>query len=184
VTGEQRPISVSEADFGSALVAELPRLRAFARSLSGDRGLGDDLVQETIVKALANREKFTPGTNLTAWLITILRNHFYSMSRSRRREVEDVDGQHALGMAAPASQQSHIELLQFSEALAALPVAQREALVLVGASGFTYEEAAEICGVRAGTIKSRVSRAREQLQGWIDSPSRTAKDDAMAGQAP
>lgn len=154
-------------NFGNALVKELPRLRAFARSLCGDRGLGDDLVQETIVKALANRAKFQPGTNLTAWLITILRNHYYSLSRSRKREVEDVDDQHALGMVALPNQQSHLELRQFEEALAALPDAQREAVILVGASGFTYEEAAEICGVRPGTIKSRVSRAREELQSLI-----------------
>ena len=139
-------------------------LRAFARSLCGDRTLADDLVQETAVKALANQDSFTQGTNLNAWLVTILRNHFYSIGRKRRREVEDVDDQYAARLSANPTQEDRIAMAEFMRAMSAIPDEQREALILVGASGFSYEEAAAICNVRVGTIKSRVSRARTRLQ--------------------
>lgn len=171
---------VPSADkFGKALVQELPALRAFARSLSGDRASADDLVQETIVKALANRDKFQEGTNFTAWLITILRNHFYSVARKRRREIEDADDKFALRVPDAPRQDGHIELLQFAAALNKVPEEQREALILVGASGFSYEQAAEICGVRTGTIKSRVSRARAMLQDYMASEA-TPRDESAA----
>jgi RNA polymerase sigma-70 factor (ECF subfamily) len=146
------------------LVQALPMLRAFARSLSGNRDRADDLVQETVMRALANRDKFQEGTNLHAWLVTILRNQYYSEGRKRRREVEDSEGIHAGRLADVAGQPSHLELDDFLRAMQLLPDEQREALVLIGASGFSYEEAAEICGVRVGTVKSRVSRARARLQ--------------------
>jgi RNA polymerase sigma-70 factor (ECF subfamily) len=150
-------------DMSSQLISSLPMLRAFARSLSGDRVRADDLVQETIARALANRDKFTPGTNLNAWLVTILRNHFYSEGRKRRREVEDADGKFAGTLAVLPGQESHLDMADFMKALNTLADEQREALILVGASGFSYEDAAAICGVRVGTIKSRVSRARVRL---------------------
>jgi RNA polymerase sigma-70 factor (ECF subfamily) len=146
------------------LIEALPMLRAFARSLSGNRDRADDLVQETVMRALANRDKFQEGTNLHAWLVTILRNQFYSEGRKRRREVEDAEGAHAARLADIGSQQSHLELEDFLRAMQLLPDEQREALVLIGASGFSYEEAAEICEVRVGTVKSRVSRARARLE--------------------
>ena len=149
-------------------------LRAFARSLAGNRDRADDLVQETVMRALANREKFQEGTNLHAWLVTILRNQFYSEGRKRRREVEDADGLHAGRLADIAAQPGHLELEDFLRAMRLLPDEQREALILIGASGFSYEEAAEICGVPVGTVKSRVSRARarleEVMQGGTDLP--------------
>ncbi len=156
------------------LVEALPMLRAFARSLCGNRDRADDLVQETVMRALANRDKFQEGTNLHAWLVTILRNQYYSEIRKRRREVEDSEGTHASRLSDIAAQPGHLELDDFLRAMRLLPDEQREALVLIGASGFSYEEVAEICGVRVGTVKSRVSRARSRLDeimnGGVDLP--------------
>lgn len=145
------------------ILAAVPRLRAFAVSLCGSMDRADDLVQETLLKALANIDSFRPGTNLTAWLFTILRNHFRSEYRKRRREVEDVDGRHTETLRSQPEQMARIELNEFRAALTRLPPDQREALVLVGASGFSYEEAAQICGCAVGTIKSRLSRGRSHL---------------------
>ncbi len=141
----------------------IPSLRAFAVSLCGDAERGDDLVQETLVKAWSNFKSFKEGTNLRAWLFTILRNEFYSQMRKKGREVEDADGSYAERMSVHATQMSHVNLGELRKALAAIPADQREALVLVGASGFSYEEAAEICGCAVGTIKSRVNRARARV---------------------
>ena len=146
-----------------AIIATVPRLRAFAMSLSGNVDRADDLVQETLLRALANIDSFQPGTNLTAWLFTILRNHFRSEYRKRRREVEDADGRHTESLKSQPAQMGHLEMAEFRTALDKLPPDQREALVLVGASGFSYEEAAEICGCAVGTIKSRLNRARNRL---------------------
>jgi len=145
------------------ILAAVPSLRAFAISLSGNVDRADDLVQETLLRALANIDSFQPGTNLPAWLFTILRNLFRSEYRKRRREVEDADGSYAETLKAQPSQTSHVEFQEFRTALAKVPPDQREALILVGASGFSYEEAAEICGCAVGTIKSRVNRARTRL---------------------
>jgi RNA polymerase sigma-70 factor (ECF subfamily) len=141
----------------------IPSLRAFAISLCGNVDRADDLVQETMLRALANINSFQPGTNMSAWLFTILRNHFRSEYRKRRREVEDSDGSYAESLKSHPEQMGHVEFCEFREALAKLPSDQREALILVGASGFSYEEAANICGCAVGTIKSRVNRARTRL---------------------
>ncbi len=145
------------------LLGAVPSLRAFAISLCGDADHADDLVQETLVKAWTNLHAFQEGTNLRAWLFTILRNQFYSEMRKKKREVEDVDGSLSATLAVPAAQLGHMDMVDFKRALMRLPDDQREALILVGGSGFAYEEAAEICGVAVGTIKSRVSRARLKL---------------------
>jgi len=145
------------------LLKAVPSLRAFAISLSGNVDRADDLVQETLLRAIANIASFTPGTNLPAWLFTILRNQFRSEYRKRRREVEDADGKFAERLEVPAEQLSKVEFNDLRNALARLPDDQREALILVGASGFSYEEAAGICGCAVGTIKSRVNRARNRL---------------------
>lgn len=145
------------------LLAAIPPLRAFAVSLTADTDRADDLVQETLVKAWSNLDSFTPGTNMRAWLFTILRNTFYSNHRKQRREVQDVDGEHAARLATHPSQNGHMDLADFRESLSQLPPDQREALILIGASGFSYEEAAEICGCAVGTVKSRVNRARNKL---------------------
>lgn len=149
------------------MLATVPRLRAFAVSLCGSVERADDLVQETLMKALANIESFRPGTNLTAWLFTILRNHFRSEYRKRGREVEDADGHYTESLKSQPEQVGRIELNELREAMAKLPSDQREALILVGASGFSYEEAAEICGCAVGTIKSRLNRGRNQLAALL-----------------
>jgi RNA polymerase sigma-70 factor (ECF subfamily) len=146
-----------------AVLSAVPSLRAFAISLCGNVDRADDLVQETLLRALANIHSFQPGTNMSAWLFTILRNLFRSEYRKRRREVEDADGSYAESLKSQPEQNSRIEFEEFRTALAKLPPDQREALVLVGASGFSYEEAAAICGCAVGTIKSRVNRARGRL---------------------
>jgi len=145
------------------MLAAIPSLRAFAISLSGNVDRADDLVQETILRALANIHSFQPGTNMPAWLFTILRNLFRSEYRKRRREVEDADGTFAETLKSHPDQIGRVEFREFRQALAQLPAEQREALILVGASGFSYEEAADICECAVGTIKSRVNRARSRL---------------------
>ena len=151
------------AAFKTDLLGTIPSLRAFAVSLTQNADKADDLVQETLVKAWDKHESFQPGTNLKAWLFTILRNEFYSQVRKRGREVEDAEGAYAARLASQPAQNGHMDLKDFRSALAKLPDDQREALILVGASGFSYEEAANICGCAVGTIKSRVNRARTRL---------------------
>jgi len=150
------------------MLAATPSLRAFAISLSGNVDRADDLVQETLLRALANIHSFQPGTNMPAWLFTILRNLFRSEYRKRRREVEDADGSYAETLKTHPEQTSHVEFKEFGAALTKLPDDQREALILIGASGFSYEEAAEICGCAVGTIKSRVNRARTRLANLLN----------------
>jgi RNA polymerase sigma-70 factor (ECF subfamily) len=146
-----------------AVLGAVPSLRAFAISLCGNVDRADDLVQETMLRAIANIDSFQPGTNMSAWLFTILRNHFRSEYRKRRREVEDGEGRYAETLKSQPEQYGRVEFREFREALTHLPADQREALILVGASGFSYEEAANICGCAVGTIKSRVNRARTRL---------------------
>ena len=145
------------------LVEQTSNLRAFARSLVHDPARADDLVQETVLKAWSNLSSFKEGTNMRAWLFTILRNTFYSDLRKHRREVEDVDGKYAARMSEKPAQHGVMELNDFNDAFKTLPPDQREALTLVGASGFSYEEAAAVCDCAVGTIKSRVNRARVKL---------------------
>jgi RNA polymerase sigma-70 factor, ECF subfamily len=152
----------------NAVLGAVPSLRAFAISLCGNVDRADDLVQETLLRALANIDSFQPGTNMSAWLFTILRNHFRSEYRKRRREVEDSEGHYAETLKSQPEQFGQVEFSEFREALAKLPTDQREALILVGASGFSYEEAAKICGCAVGTIKSRVNRARTRLADLMD----------------
>jgi RNA polymerase sigma-70 factor, ECF subfamily len=156
-----------DASFRDALLAAVPSLRAFAISLSGNVDRADDLVQDTLVRAIANAHRFEPGTNLNAWLFTILRNLFHSEYRKRRREVEDPDGVYAEQLTSQPEQGARLDFEDFRSALAALPSEQREALLLVGASGFSYEETAAICGCAVGTVKSRVNRARSRLSGML-----------------
>lgn len=145
------------------LVNHLGALRAFAISLARNSATADDLVQDTLVKAWTNIDRFNPGSNMRAWLFTILRNTYYSLRRKRRREVEDTDGALSGALAQKPDHDGRLHMRDFNTAFAQLNDEQREALVLVGASGFSYEEAAEMCGVKTGTIKSRVNRARTRL---------------------
>ena len=154
--------------FKNDLLAAIPSLRAFAVSLAQNADKADDLVQETLVKAWDKHESFQLGTNLKAWLFTILRNEFYSQMRKRGREVQDSDGIMTGRLAVHPSQHGVLDLEDFRVALETLPDDQREAIILIGASGFSYEEAAEICNCAVGTIKSRVSRARSLLQDILN----------------
>src|SRR6202161_696380 len=145
------------------VLSTVPSLRAFAISLCGNIDRADDLVQETLLRALSHIDSFEPGTNMPAWLFTILRNVFRSEYRKRRREVEDADGSYADSLTSLPNQTASLEMDEFRKALDHLPADQREALILVGASGFSYEEAAQICVCAVGTIKSRGNRARTRL---------------------
>ena len=151
-----------------AMLAAVPSLRAFAMSLSGKFDRADDLVQTTLLRAMANIHSFTPGTKMSAWLFTILRNRFRSEYRKRLREVEDVDGGYLATLKSFPEQYSRLEFKELLAALAKLPLEQREALLLVAASGFSYDAAAVICGIAVGTIKSRVNRARKLLAELLD----------------
>ncbi len=152
-----------ELSFRDELLATIPSLRAFAISLTNNVDRADDLVQDTITRALTHIDRFEQGTSLNAWLFTILRNLFYSEHRMRRREVDDPDGSYAERLTTHPEQQSHLEFQDVRAALALLPADQREALLLVAAEGMTYEEVAQITGVVIGTVKSRVNRARSRL---------------------
>lgn len=158
--GDQAPAT---AAFQDDLLAALPGLRAFALSLAANPTLADDLVQETLLKAWANQHRFDAGSNLKGWLCTILRNQFYTEYRKRRREIEDPDGAMAAQLTAPAAQEHGCDLRSMLDHLGKLPGLQREALMLVGAQGMTYEAAAAVMGCEVGTAKSRVSRARAFL---------------------
>ena len=155
--------ALSSRDLREDLIAEIKHLRAFAISLSGSAPAGDDLVQETLLRAWNKSDQFQAGTNLRAWLLTILRNVFYSSVRKRAREVQDSEGVYAGSVAISGGQEGHIDLQDFRKALNKLPCQQREVLLLVGASGHTYEEAAAISKVEIGTVKIRMNRARLRL---------------------
>jgi RNA polymerase sigma-70 factor (ECF subfamily) len=160
--------SISD-DFRDDLMKSIPALRSFAFSLTGNISLSEDLVQETLMKAWSNRCRFEPGSNLPAWLFTIMRNNFYTDIRKRKREVEDADGVHAAKLTELPEQEDVVALQRLYTAMETLPAAQREALLLVGAEGLTYEEAAQRQGCEVGTVKSRVSRARSQLSSLFSS---------------
>jgi RNA polymerase sigma-70 factor, ECF subfamily len=145
------------------IVVHLRPMRAFAMSLTRDRARADDVVQDTVLKAWSNIDKFEPGTNMRAWLFTILRNTFYSERRKAAREVADHDGTMSERMAVKPDHDGKLALSDFRRAFATLPDVQREALILVGAEGFSYEETAAMCGCAIGTIKSRANRGRRRL---------------------
>lgn len=153
----------STNSFKEGLVELLPHLRAFARGLCGRPDRADDLVQEAVLRAWTARDTFVPGTNLKAWLFTIARNHFLNDLRRARRETQLEEGQAETSLVSDADQEEGLNLGDLNRALNRLPPERREALLLVGASGFSYEEAAQVCGVAVGTIKSRVARGRAQL---------------------
>ncbi len=153
----------SAPDPRDELPEHLPALRAFAISLCGDVSTADDLVQDTIVKAWTNIDKFAVGTNMRAWLFTILRNTFFSIRRKRKREVADSDGVHAGRLCEKPAHDGRLAFNDFRRAFDQLSAEHREVLILAGASGFSYEDVAEMTGVAVGTVKSRVNRARARL---------------------
>jgi len=165
--GQSTAVSQGEREdpFQSGLLGQAPALTAYANGLSRDWAYAEDLVQDTLVKALQNRDKFADGTNLKAWLFTILRNTFLSDIRRKSREVIDSEYVHSdAGPSSPAGQEGAIQFQEVSAVLAKLPSALRRTLIMVGAEGHTYEDAANLEGCAIGTIKSRVSRARSFLQ--------------------
>jgi RNA polymerase sigma-70 factor (ECF subfamily) len=150
------------------LLANATMLQKFALSLCGTIDGAEDLVQDTFLQAIANIDKFQSGTNLSAWLVTILRNRFFGQWRKRRREVEDVEGRYAETLRSEPEQTAQVDFADFRAALLKLPSQQRQALLLVRASDLSYDEAGAQCGCPAGTIKSRAHRARARLADLLD----------------
>ena len=171
----------NSADFKRELTQVIPHLRAFARGLCGRADMADDLVQETLLKAWAARDRFEPGTSMRAWTFVILRNAYLTDMRRNRFRGEYDESLAERILTAPADQEEPLHLADLHRALLTLPAERREALLLVGAGGFSYEEAAQICGCAVGTIKSRVGRARATLSAMIEDgtvPQRSANDKA------
>lgn len=155
--------AASAADPRDAIVDHIPALRGFAISLTREPAGADDLVQDTIVKAWTHIDKFQPGTDLKAWLFTILRNTFFSQRRRAAREVADPDGVHAASLSVPPAHDGRLAFADFRTAFDKLSPEHREVLILVGANGYSCEEAASMMGVAVGTVKSRTNRARARL---------------------
>lgn len=184
---QERPKPLMPADpssFRDGLVEMIPVLRAFARSLCGQRDLADDLAQETLAKAWQARDKFQLGTNLKAWLFVILRNEFYSNHRRAKTAADYSAAYSHNGEGVEAEQVARLDLADLMRAFSQLPSEQKEALILT-ANEFSYDEAAQICGCAVGTIKSRVSRARKHLQGMVEGsagqlPDRKERTDDLA----
>ncbi|MBX7527774.1 sigma-70 family RNA polymerase sigma factor [Qipengyuania vesicularis] len=183
--GAEKRTASEKADFKRELTEVVPHLRAFARGLCGRADMADDLVQETLLKAWAAQERFQPGTSMRAWTFVILRNAYLTdMRRNRfRGEYDETVAERVL--TAPAGQEEPIHLSDMHRALLTLPPERREALLLVGAGGFSYEEAANICGCAVGTIKSRVGRARAALNTMLSDGSipKRSIDDETAHRA-
>ncbi len=172
----------SEAVFKRDLVGLIPHLRAFARTLCGDATAADDLAQDAIMKAWDARASFQIGTNMKAWTFMILRNQFYSEKRRSWRQSQLDQEAAERTLVAADDPEAPVALDEMRLALGMLPSEQREALILVGAGGFAYEEAADICGCAVGTVKSRVSRARRALQGILEQGAYD-RDGKPAGEA-
>ena len=173
---------LAEAAFKRELVALIPHLRAFARTLAGDAASADDLAQDAMMKAWVARDSYQMGTNMKAWTFMILRNQFYSDKRRSWRQSQLDQETAERTLVAVDDPEAPVALDELRLGLKMLPAEQREALILVGAGGFAYEEAAEICGCAVGTVKSRVSRARKALQVILDSGD-YERDGRSAGEA-
>ena len=174
--------AAEEKVFKRDLVALIPHLRAFARTLCGDAAAADDLAQDAVMKAWDARSSFQMGTNMKAWTFMILRNQFYSEKRRSWRQSQLDQEAAERTLVAIDDPASPIALDEMRLALGMLPSEQREALILVGAGGFAYEEAADICGCAVGTVKSRVSRARRALHGILEGGAYD-RDGSPAGEA-
>ncbi|MGE0733564.1 MAG: sigma-70 family RNA polymerase sigma factor [Alphaproteobacteria bacterium] len=169
----------------AAVVEHLSHLRAFARSLTSNREQADDLAHDAIVRALAAAEQFTPGTNFKAWIFTILRNLFYNEGRKRWSRFTSIDDLAGNEPSIPGSQEASLEFCDFRRAFWQLNPDQREVLILVGASGLSYEDAAAVCSCAVGTIKSRVSRARQDLKKMMSDDNLQVRrsETAMGSEA-
>jgi len=182
---ETKRTAAQKLEFKRELEAVIPHLRAFARGLCGRPDMADDLVQEALLKAWAAQERFEPGTSMRAWTFVILRNAYLTDMRRNRFRGEYDESVAERILTAPASQEEPIHLSDLHRALLTLPPERREALLLVGAGGFSYEEAANICSCAIGTIKSRVGRARVALTSMMEEGSipQRSLDDAGAHPA-
>lgn len=177
-----KPDSTDDERFKRELVVLIPHMRAFARTLTGDATAADDLAQDALMKAWDARASYQMGTNMKAWTFMILRNQFYSEKR-RSWRMSQLDQEAAeRTLVAVDDPESPVALDELRQALNTLPEEQREALILVGAGGFAYEEAAEICQCAVGTVKSRVSRARRALQATLEKGG-YGRDGRAAGDA-
>ena len=172
----------ADHEFKTELTALIPQMRAFARSLCRDATAADDLAQDALLKAWNNRASFEPGTNMKAWTFMILRNQFYSDKRRSWRSSQLDPEVAERTLEAASNPMASLELDEVRRALACLPDDQREALILIGAGGLSYEEVSEICGCAIGTIKSRVSRARDRLSTIIEDGS-YGQDDILPSSA-
>ena len=173
--GPQTQQNETGTDFRTELVAQLPHLRAVARALTGHRDRADDLVNDTVLKALSAESQFQPGTYLKAWLMTILRNHYINGLRRTRIEVETIGEIPEAALPSAPNQEHVVEVNEVANALQRMSVEHREILVLVSAAGLSYEEASEVCGCAVGTIKSRLNRARSELKRVLESSRGIAK---------
>jgi RNA polymerase sigma-70 factor (ECF subfamily) len=181
-TGRSSPDPARDNVFKRELVTLIPHLRAFARTLTGDPTAADDLAQDAMMKAWDARASFQLGTNMKAWTFMILRNQFYSEKRRSWRQSQLDQEAAERTLVAVDDPEAPVALDELRLGLSMLPAEQREALILVGAGGFAYEEAAEICNCAVGTVKSRVSRARRALQGILETGAYD-RDGASAGDA-
>lgn len=174
--------AATEAAFKRELIGLIPHLRAFARTLAGDPTSADDLAQDAMMKAWDARASYQMGTNMKAWTFMILRNQFYSEKRRSWRSTQLDQEAAERTLVAVDDPEAPVALDELRLGLGMLPPEQREALILVGAGGFAYEEAADICGCAVGTVKSRVSRARRALQAILEDGA-YQRDGASAGDA-
>lgn len=171
------------ADFREQMVKIIPSLRSFARGLCGNRDLADDLAQDAMMRAWAAQDSFTPGTNFRAWMFMIVRNQFYTTIRKNARMTSwDPEAAERI-LVAPATQHHTVEVTEVAEALKKLPDEQREMILLIGAGGMSYEEAAEIAGCAIGTVKSRLARGRAALSLLINGPEEEAGAEPTGGGA-
>jgi RNA polymerase sigma-70 factor, ECF subfamily len=177
-----KPASADDEGFKRELVLLIPHLRAFARTLTGDATAADDLAQDAMMKAWDARASYQMGTNMKAWTFMILRNQFYSEKRRSWRQSQLDQEAAERTLVAVDDPEAPVALDELRQALKTLPEEQREALILVGAGGFAYEEAAEICGCAVGTVKSRVSRARRALLTTLEKGG-YSRDGKAAGDA-
>ncbi len=174
--------TLADDAFKTELTGLIPQMRAFARSLCRDAVAADDLAQDALLKAWNNRSSYQAGTNMKAWTFMILRNQFYSDKRRSWRSTQLDPEVAERTLVAVSNPIACLELDEVRRALAKLPEDQREALILIGAGGLSYEEVSEICGCAIGTIKSRVSRARDRLAAIIEDGS-YGQDDIRPSSA-
>lgn len=184
---KQMPVAESSPkltskQFKEQLTATIPHLRAFGRSLSGNPDTTDDLVQDTLLKAWAARDSFIGGTSMKAWTFVILRNTYFSSTRRKKFTANYDETVAERVLSAPAPQQDPIHLSDLQRGLMELSEDQREAIILVGAGGYSYDEAAKISGCAVGTMKSRVSRARATLEAILED-GRFSSDKKLFGKS-